>query len=250
MFQLTDKKALVVGGSRGLGRTIALAYADAGADVAIASRSPEQLAEVARLIRAKNRRAFTFEMDVTDSESVAKMIDAVHAEFGRIDILVNSAGVAWVERADSMSDGTWKWMMDTNLTGTFYCCREALRVMIPQNNGCIINLASVAGARAIAGLSGYAATKGGVIMLTKVLALENTRHHVRVNALAPGYFRTDMNAAVLDDPEAGPKLSRLIPMRRVGDPEEINGLAVYLASDEASYVTGEVFYISGGMTAQ
>ena len=250
MFQLTDKKALVVGGSRGLGRTIALAYADAGADVAIASRTPEQLEEVAQLIRAKNRRAFIFEMDVTDSESVAKMVDAVRAEFGRIDILVNSAGIAWVERADSMSDGTWKLMIDTNLTGTFYCCREALRVMIEQKSGCIINLASVAGTRAIPGLSGYAATKGGIIMFTKATALENIRHSVRVNALAPGYFRTDMNIATLDDPQAGPKLLQLIPMRRAGEPEEISGLAVYLASDEASYVTGEVFYISGGMTAQ
>ena len=141
MTQLNDKIALIVGGSRGLGRTIALAYADAGAHVAVASRSPETLEEVAQLIRAKNRRAFTFEMNVTASESVAKMIDAVYAEFGRIDILVNSAGVASVERADKMSDGTWKWMLDTNLTGTFYCCREALRVMIPQKSGCIINLA-------------------------------------------------------------------------------------------------------------
>jgi NAD(P)-dependent dehydrogenase (short-subunit alcohol dehydrogenase family) len=250
MTQLNGKIALIVGGSRGLGRTIASAYADAGAHVAIASRSLDSLTEVAQLIRAKNRRAFIFEMDVTDSESVAKMIDAVNAEFGRIDILVNSAGVAWVERADSMSDGTWKWMMDTNLTGTFYCCREALRVMIPQKSGCIINLASVAGSRAISGLSAYSATKGGIIMFTKTLALENIRHNIRVNALAPGYFRTDMNAATLDDPQAGPKLLQLIPMRRAGEPEEINGLAVYLASDQASYVTGEVFYISGGMTAQ
>lgn len=218
MTQLNDKIALIVGGSRGLGRTIALAYADAGAHVAVASRSPETLEEVAQLIRAKNRRAFTFEMDVTASESVAKMIDAVYAEFGRIDILVNSAGVAWVERADKMSDGTWKWMLDTNLTGTFYCCREALRVMIPQKSGCIINLASVAGTRAISGLSAYAATKGGIIMLTKSIALENIRHNIRVNALAPGYFRTDMNAATLDDPQAGPKLLQLIPMRRAGEP--------------------------------
>ena len=250
MTHLNDKIALIVGGSRGLGRTIALAYADAGAHIAIASRSPETLDEVAQLIRAKNRRAFTVEMDVTDSESVAKMIDAVHAEFGRIDILVNSAGIAWVERADAMSDGTWKMILDTNLNGTFYCCREALRVMIPQKSGCIINLASVASMRAIPGLSAYAASKGAIIMLTKVLALENIRHNIRVNALAPGYFRTDMNAATFDDPQAGPKLLQLIPMRRIGEPEELNGLAVYLASDQASYVTGEVFYISGGMTAQ
>lgn len=250
MFELTNKIALITGGSRGLGRAIALAYADAGAEIALASRSPEQLDEVAQAIRTKGRRALTIETDVSNSEEVAKMVDATQKEFGRIDILVNSAGVGWAERVDAMSDGTFDWIVKTNLYGTFYACREALRVMIPQKSGCIINLASVSGIKAISGLGAYAATKGGVIMLTKTLALENTRHNIRVNAIAPGYIRTDMNAALLDDPEAGPKLLRLIPMRRPGQPEEIGGLAIYLASDAASYITGEIFFISGGMTAQ
>ncbi len=148
-----------------------------------------------------------------------------------------------------MSDATWKWIIDTNLTGTFYGCREALRVMIEQQSGSIINLASVAGIKGPPGLGAYAASKGGVIALTKVFALENTRHNVRVNAIAPGYFRTDMNAAALDDPDAGPKIVKRIPMRRVGMPEEIGPLAVYLASDDASFVTGEVYGISGGEMA-
>lgn len=250
MPQLANKIALVTGGSRGLGRAIALAYADAGADVVIASRSPEQLAEVADLIRAKNRRALAIETDVSDSAVVAQMVETTRKEFGRIDILVNSAGVGWAERVDSMSDGTFDWIVKTNLYGTFYTCRETLRIMIEQKSGCIINVASVSGARAISGLGAYAASKGGVIQLTKTIALENTRHNIRANALAPGYFRTDMNAAVLDDPEAGPKLLRLIPLRRAGQPEELTGLAVYLASDDAAYVTGETFFISGGMMAQ
>ncbi len=250
MFELTNKIALITGSSRGLGRAIALAYADAGADLALASRSPEQLDEVAQAIRAKGRRALVIETDVSNSEEVAKMVDATQKEFGRIDILVNSAGVGWAERVDAMSDGTFDWIVKTNLYGTFYACREALRVMIPQKGGCIINLASVSGIKAISGLGAYSATKGGVIMLTKTLALENTRHNIRVNAIAPGYIRTDMNAALLDDPEAGPKLLRLIPMRRPGQPEEIGGLAIYLASEAASYITGEIFFISGGMTAQ
>jgi 2-deoxy-D-gluconate 3-dehydrogenase len=250
MFELTNKIALITGSSRGLGRAIALAYADAGADLALASRSPEQLDEVAQAIRAKGRRALVIETDVSNSEDVAKMVDATQKEFGRIDILVNSAGVGWAERVDAMSDGTFDWIVKTNLYGTFYACREALRVMIPQKRGCIINLASVSGIKAISGLGAYSATKGGVIMLTKTLALENTRHNIRVNAIAPGYIRTDMNAALLDDPEAGPKLLRLIPMRRPGQPEEIGGLAIYLASEAASYITGEIFFISGGMTAQ
>jgi 2-deoxy-D-gluconate 3-dehydrogenase len=250
MLQLTNKIALITGGGRGLGRAIALAYADAGADVAIASRSPEQLNEVADLIRAKHRRALVIETDVSDSAAVTQMVTSTRKEFGRIDILVNSAGVGWAERVDAMSDGTFDWIVKTNLYGTFYACRETLRVMIAQKSGCIINIASVSGARAISGLGAYAATKGGVIQLTKTIALENTRHNIRANVLAPGYFRTDLNAAVLDDPEAGPKLLRLIPMRRAGRPEELTALAVYLASDEASYVTGETFFISGGMMAQ
>ena len=250
MSRLNEQVALVTGGGRGLGRAIALALADAGAHVAVASRTREQLEEVAELIRAKNRRALAVEADVSDSASVAHMIDTTRKEFGRIDILVNSAGVGWAERLDQMSDETWKWIIDTNLTGTFYCCREALRVMIEQKSGSIINLASVAGIKGPPGLGAYAASKGGVIALTKVLALENTRHNIRVNAIAPGYFRTDMNAAALDDPEAGPKIVKRIPMRRVGKPEEIGPLAVYLASDDASFVTGEVFGISGGEMAQ
>ena len=250
MPQLTDKFALVTGGGRGLGRAIALAFAEAGAHVAVASRTREQLDEVAAAVRARDRRALAVEVDVADSASVARMIQATRKEFGQLDILVNSAGVGWAERLDQMSDETWKWIIDTNLTGTFYCCREALRGMIEQKCGSIVNLASVAGLKGPPGLGAYAASKSGVIALTKVLALENTRHNVRINAIAPGYFRTDMNAAALDDPEAGPKIIKRIPMRRAGQPAEIGALAVYLASDDASFVTGEVYGISGGELAQ
>jgi len=250
MAQLTDKIALVTGGGRGLGRAIALAFADAGAHVAVASRTREQLDEVAQEIRSRNRRGVAIEVDVTDSKSVAQMVETVRKEFGRIDILVNSAGAGWASRMVDTSDDVWKLLIDTNLTGTFYCCRDVARLMIEQKSGIIINLASVAGVKGPPGLGAYAASKGGVIMLTRVLALETVRHNVRVNAIAPGYFRTDMNAAILDDPEMGPKIVGRIPMRRVGRPEEIGPLAVYLASDQASYVTGEVYFISGGEMAQ
>jgi NAD(P)-dependent dehydrogenase (short-subunit alcohol dehydrogenase family) len=250
MFRLDNKVALITGGGRGLGRAIALAFADAGADVAVASRTREQLDEVAQAIAAKGRRALAVEADVSDSASVARMVAATRAEFGRIDILVNSAGVGWAEKLVDMSDDTWTWIIETNLSGVFYCCREVARVMIEQKSGSIINVASVAGVKGPPGLGAYAASKGGVIALTKVLALENVRYNVRVNAIAPGYFRTDMNAAALDDPEIGPKIVKRIPMRRAGQPEEIGGLAVYLASDDASFVTGEVYSISGGEMAQ
>ncbi len=250
MSQLSGRVALVTGGGRGLGRAMALAFAGAGADVAVASRTREHLEVVVQEIRARNRRGIAVEVDVTNSASVTRMVETTRKEFGRIDVLVNSAGVGWVSRVTQMNDDLWKLIIDTNLTGTFYCCREVTRLMVEQKNGSIINMASVAGAKGPPGLGAYAASKGGVIALTRVLALENARYNVRVNAIAPGYFRTDMNAAVLDDPELGPKIIGRIPMRRPGRPEEIGPLAVYLASDDASYVTGEVNLISGGEMAQ
>ena len=250
MSQLSGRVALVTGGGRGLGRAMALAFAGAGADVAVVSRTREQLDRVVQEIRAKNRRGIAVEVDVTNSASVTRMVETTRKEFGRIDVLVNSAGVGWVSRVTQMNDDLWKLIIDTNLTGTFYCCREVTRLMVEQKNGSIINIASVAGVKGPPGLGAYAASKGGVIALTRVLALENARYNVRVNAIAPGYFRTDMNAATLDDPELGPKIIGRIPMRRAGRPEEIGPLAVYLASDDASYVTGEVYFISGGEMAQ
>jgi 2-deoxy-D-gluconate 3-dehydrogenase len=249
MSQLSNKIALVTGGGRGLGRAIALAFAEAGADVAVASRTRSELEEVAKEIASRNRRGLAVEADVTDSASVAQMVQATRKEFGRIDVLVNSAGVAWVSRIADTDDDVWKLIIETNLTGTFYSCREVVRLMVEQKTGSIINIASVAGAKGPPGLGAYAASKGGVIALTRVLALENVRHNLRVNAIAPGYFRTGMNAPVLDDPVMGPKIISRIPMRRAGRPEEIGPLAVYLASDQASFVTGEVYFISGGEMA-
>ncbi len=233
-----------------MGRAIALAFAQAGADVAVASRTRPQLDEVVKEIRSRNRRGVGIEVDVTDSTSVARMVETARKEFGRIDILVNSAGVGWISRVADTEDDMWKLIIETNLTGTFYSCRDVVRLMIEQKSGSIINIASVAGVKGPPGMGAYAASKGGVIALTRVLALENTRHNIRVNAIAPGYFRTDMNAAALDDPVMGPKIVGRIPMRRVGRPEEIGPLAVYLASDQASFVTGEVYFISGGEMAQ
>ena len=250
MSQLGNKIALITGGGRGLGRAIALAFADAGADVAVASRTREQLDEVVREIRGRNRRGIAIEADVTSSASVAQMVETARKEFGRIDVLVNSAGLGWMSRLTQTDDDVWKLIIETNLTGTFYCCRDVARLMVEQKSGSIINIASVAGVKGPPGLGAYAASKGGVIALTRVLALESVRHNVRVNAIAPGYFRTDMNAAALDDPELGPKIISRIPMRRAGRPEEIGPLAVFLASDQASFVTGEVYFISGGEMAQ
>lgn len=249
MSRLDGKIALVTGGGRGLGRAIALAFADAGADVAIASRTSADIQSVAQEVRAKNRRAIAVEVDVSNSASVVSMVEQTLNQFGRVDILVNSAGIGFSSRLIEMSDTDWGRIIATNLTGTFYACRDVARVMIAQKNGSIVNLASVAGLKGAVGLGAYAASKGGVIQLTRTLALELARHNVRINALAPGYFRTDMNTAALDDPNIGPKIIGRIPLRRPGRPEEIGALAVYLASDDASFVTGEVITISGGEMA-
>lgn len=249
MAQLSDKVALITGGGRGLGRAIALAYAHAGADVAVASRTRGQIEEVAAAIRALGRRALAVEVDVSDPESVDKMVKTTQQEFGRIDILVNSAGIGRAEQLAVMSDQTWDEIIKINLYGTFYSCRQVVRVMIQQQAGSIINIASVAGVKGVPGFGAYGASKSGVIALTKALALEVARDHVRVNAIAPGYFRTDMNASVLDDPAIGPKIIQRIPLRRAGQPEEIGPLVVLLASDDAAFITGEVYCISGGATA-
>ncbi len=250
MSELKNKVALVTGGGRGLGRAMALAIANAGSDVAVASRTRQQLEEVSDAARALGCRALAVQVDVSDPGSVAQMVRATQQEFGRIDILVNSAGVGSAEQLVDVSDKTWDWILKTNLYGTFYCCRDVARVMIEQKGGSIINIASVAGMKGPRGLGAYAASKGGVIQLTKVLALEVARYNVRVNAIAPGYFRTDMNAAAFDDPGLGPKMIKRIPLRRPGQPAEIGSLAVLLASDEASFITGEVYSISGGEMAQ
>lgn len=249
MAQLSGRVALITGGGRGLGRAIALAYAHAGADVAVASRTRQQLEEVAAAVRSLGRRALAVAVDVRDPQSVAEMVQTAQQKFRHIDVLVNSAGVGRTGRLAEMDDRTWDEVIKINLYGTFHSCREVVRVMIRQQAGSIINIASVAGLKSAPGMSAYAASKSAVIALTKVLALEVARHGVRVNAIAPGYFRTDMNAAALDDPEIGPKLVQRIPLRRVGRPEEIGPLAVLLASDGASFITGEVYSISGGEAA-
>jgi 2-deoxy-D-gluconate 3-dehydrogenase len=249
MGRLSGKHALVIGGGRGLGRAIALAFAAEGEDAAIASRTRPQLEEVAQSIRSLGQKAFPLEVDVRQSGSVTDMVAAALTSLGRIDILVNSAGVGWTQALVDTADETWDWILETNLNGTFYACREVAKHMRDRGAGNIINIASVAGIKGPPGLGAYAASKGAVIALTKTLALEMARFGVRVNAIAPGYFRTEMNAVALDDPSVGPKIVRRIPLRRVGRPEEIGPLAVYLASEESAFATGEVFCLSGGEMA-
>ncbi len=241
--------AVITGASRGIGRAIALAYAEAGADLALAARSKPDLEETARLAHAHGRRALVVPTDVSVFGDVEALMARAVKELGRLDIVVNNSGVAKVAPLVEMSIEDWRWMLETNLTGVFNGCRAAAPHLIAQKSGKVINIASVLGAVGLPGYAIYSATKGGVIALTRTLGVEWARHGIQVNALAPGWFATDMSHAALADQRLGDRLIRDIPMRRVGRPEEIGPLAVYLASASSDFMTGQTLFLDGGHSA-
>lgn len=250
-FRLDGKVALVTGGSRGLGKSMALAFAQAGARVAVAGRDQGAAERAAADVAGQTgSEAVGLACDVTRAESVDALVKQVIAGLGRIDILVNSAGINVRKPIQEFTDADWRQVVDTNLTGTFYCCRAVADHMIAQKSGRVINIGSMMGSIALPGRVAYCASKGGVHMLTKVLALEWAPHGITVNAISPGPFMTELNQPVLQNPEVNRFFVDRIPLGRWGNPEEIGPLAVYLASDAASFVTGATLYIDGGWTAQ
>jgi NAD(P)-dependent dehydrogenase (short-subunit alcohol dehydrogenase family) len=248
-IDLSGKKALVTGGGRGLGRAIALALADAGADVAVTARTLAQIESVAAEVRAKGRVAAAIPCDVTDSASVDAMVARAVESLGGLHILVNNAGIERAVTTTEAADADFADVLDVNVKGALYVARACGRVFVPQKYGKVINMASVGGYVAAPRNAAYHASKAGMIMITKALAMEWTRHGISVNAIAPGWFRTELAEGMAGSEEQIAKFEKAIPARRLGRPEELGPLAVYLASDLSSYMCGTVVLIDGGLSA-
>lgn len=246
-FDLSGKKALVTGASRGIGRIIAVALAAAGADVAIAARSQDGLAETAREVTDLGRKAFVFPLDVTRQEDVTAAVHEAIRLLGQLDVVVNNAGGTnfTVPFLDMRISG-WEKVMRLNLDSTIYVCQAAGPHMRERGRGSVINVASVAGLSSAPGLIPYGASKAAVISVTKTLAVEWAGFGVRVNALCPGWTATDLNRNLWDGPDGGRATIANVPMGRWGWPEEMAGPAVFLASDASSYMTGQVLVVDGG----
>ena len=245
-MQLTGKIALVTGAGRGIGRAIVERFAQEGADVALCGRTPTTLEAVAAQVRAAGRQALPLTVDVTQAAAVEGLVQTVLDKFGRLDILVNNAGVTRDALLIRMKDADWDEVLAVNLKGTFLCTRAVARVMMRQRSGRIINLASIVGLMGNAGQINYAASKAGILGLTKSVAKELAGRGVTVNAIAPGLIETEMTRKLSDEVKA--HWRGLIPFQTFGQPEDVASAAVFLASEGARYITGHVLTVDGGLS--
>jgi NAD(P)-dependent dehydrogenase (short-subunit alcohol dehydrogenase family) len=249
LFDLTGKTAIVTGGSRGIGVEMAEGLAEAGASLMLCARREEWLRETVEEFRAKGFRTEGTVCDVSKAEDVRRVVDETVRKFGRVDILINNAGISWGAMPEEMPLEKWQKVLDVNLTGCFLMAQAVGREMLKQNSGSIINIASIAGQRSSANgpfYAGYVASKAGLIGLTRELAASWGRKGIRVNAIAPGFFHSRLADAVIDIYERSIQETNVIP--RVGSEGELKGVTVFLASDASSYITGQTINVDGGMT--
>jgi 3-oxoacyl-[acyl-carrier protein] reductase len=244
-MSLKDRIAFITGGSRGIGRACAVVLAEAGADIVVGSRTPEKLNSVVAEIESLGKRALAAEVDVSDSVQVQTVFETVLQRFGRIDILVNNAGITKDMLLLRMKRQDWESVLQTNLTGAFLCSQEAVKIMLRQKYGRIINISSVVGQSGNPGQTSYAASKAGILGLTKALALEVASRNITVNAVAPGFIETAMTEGLSESVKV--KLIEKIPLGRIGSDRDVAYGVRFLASDEASYITGQVLNINGGL---
>jgi len=250
MMKLKNKVAIVTGASKGIGKAIAAAYAREGAAVVLASRSLDLLEAIEKEIKAAGGEAMALPLDVRKPESVQAVIEKTVGKYGRLDILVNNAGVSMARPSEDLSAEDWKNAMETDLFGVFYGCQAAARIMIPQGGGCIINITSIYGLVAAPGRLAYCSSKAAANMLTKVLAAEWASKNIRVNAIAPGYTRTELVQDVIDKGMISlTAIEKRTPMGKIGEVEDMVGMAVYMACDESAFMTGSVVNIDGGWVA-
>ncbi|MFJ1969445.1 SDR family NAD(P)-dependent oxidoreductase [Streptomyces sp. NPDC087903] len=248
-LRLDRKTVWVTGAGKGLGRAIAVALSQAGATVAVTARTASDLERLESELAGHGGKVLVMPGSVADSAAVRDMVERITHWTGRLDAAINCAGISpHFTRSEKVTDQDWRHVLDVNLQGTFYCCREAGKVMLEQRSGAIVNVSSVHASTGFERIAAYAASKGGVEALSRALAVEWADRGVRVNTLAPGYFHTDLSSGLLDS-RWGERIVRGTPMGRVGSADELGGAAVFLASDASRFVTGTTLTVDGGWTA-
>jgi gluconate 5-dehydrogenase len=248
LFDLTGQVAIVTGTSRGLGQYFARALAKAGADLVLTSRRRESLHEFETEIRSLGRRSVALELDVRNQSSIERMVKEAEAAFGQIHILVNNAGCNVRKPALEVTWDDWNLVLDTNLRGSFFVAQAIARGMIAHNYGRMINIGSVTSVFGFAGLAPYGASRGGIRQLTMSLADDWGQHGITVNCLAPGWFKTEQNKVLYEDPEWVAYLTDRIPVKRPGLPQDLDGAVVFLASEASRYITGQTLLVDGGIS--